>query len=368
MLNFDLPGFLDVLRGEARGGGDILLSVGSPPRVVVEDRLVRVALPGLEQLTPFQTETVVVHLLGKAPPSVAVRIREDGAAHFAYSVPGTGRFRAAVFCQRGSYAVALRSIPESLPTLETSGLPDTVRQACREHSGIVLVNGPAGAGRTTTLAAMIAEINRTRACHIVTVEDPIEFLHRHECAVVNQRQVGLDTPSLVKGLGDGLRQGAQVLMASEVHTDEEAHLLLEAAETGHLVLSTVRGLNTASALSRFLSLFPIEDRAEARVRLARALRWCFSQRLVQHHDRRRPVLEVWRATDASAAHLESGSLDPASFADVLHDGEADGMVEFDRDLERRVNGGELDRRQALAVAIQPRRLDDRLAAAGEGKP
>jgi len=360
MLNFDLPGFLGGLLEMAHRRGDILLTVGSPPQVYTEDRLIPVKIPGLERLTPFQTETVVLHLLAMAPESVSARVREMGAAHFAYSVPGTSRFRAAVFSQRGSFAVALRTIPENVPSLQELALPGGVAEACAERSGVVFVNGPAGAGRTTTLAAMTAEINRNRGCHIVTIEDPIEFLHRHGRAVVNQRQVGLDTPTLANGLADALRQGAQVLVVSEVHTGEEARLLLEAAETGHLVLSTVRGFDTASALLRFLSLFPVDERGEARARLARVLRWSFSQRLVQHLDRSRPVVEVWRATRASVAHLESGNLDSLALADLLRDGEGEGLVGFDRDLERRVRAGELDAQQALAAAVLPRQLELRL--------
>jgi len=360
MLNFDLPGFLVGLLEMAHRRGDILLAVGCPPQVLADDGLVPVKIPGLERLTPFQTETVVLHLLAMAPQGVTVRVREDGAAHFAYSVPGTNRFRAAVFSQRGSFAVTLRTIPETVPDLESLRLPEGVRESGRERSGIVLVNGPAGAGRSTTLAAIVAEINRTRGCHVVTVEDPIEFLHRHGRAIVNQRQVGLDTPSLATGVADALRQGAQVIMVSEVRAGEEARLLLEAAETGHLVLSTVRGSDTATSLRRFLSLFPADERPEARSRLAQVLRWSFSQRLVQHADGRRPVVEVWRATRSAVANLESGNLDSLALADLMRDGEDEGLVGFDRALERRVRAGEMESGTALAAAVLPRQLELRL--------
>ncbi|MFZ5786602.1 MAG: type IV pilus twitching motility protein PilT, partial [Acidobacteriota bacterium] len=316
MLNLDLPGVLGAIVASAPRAGDVLLAVGCPPQVQVEGELVRIPVAGLERLTPYQTEAIVVHLLALAPPSSAVRVRQEGAAHFSYSVPGLNRFRVAVFSQRGSFAVSLRMIPDRVPALAELGLPDAMAEACRERSGVVLVNGPAGSGRTTSLAAMVAEVNRGRACHVVTIEDPIEFLHRHEKATINQREVGVDTPSLAHGISEAMRQGAQVVLAGEVRGREEARLLLDAAETGHLVMTTLRGLDTVSAVLRMLSFFAIEERSEVRSRLARALRWSFAQRILQHAEGRRAVVEVWRGTRAAAAHLAEGPLDSAAMAEV----------------------------------------------------
>ena len=360
MLSFDLPRFLQGIVTAVPRSEDVLLAVGCPPQVQVDGELVRLAVAGLERLTPFQTEAVVLHLLAMAPPAAAVRVKEDGAANFAYSVPGVSRFRVAVFSQRGTFAVSLRSIPERIPTVGDLGLPEAVVEACREPHGIVLVNGPAGSGRTTTLAAMVGEVNATRPCHVVTVEDPIEFLHRHGRATVNQREVGIDTPSLERGLGDALRQGARVLLVSEIRTGEEARLLLEAAETGHLVLTSVRASDTASALLRFLSLLPAEERDDARLRLAAVLRWSFTQHLVHHRAARRAVVEVWRSTPAAVRHLVEGSLDSTTLADLLRDGEGEGLVGFDRQLEQRVRAGEMDVATAVSSAVLPRQLELRL--------
>jgi twitching motility protein PilT len=364
VYNFDLPGFLAAVMAAAPRRGDLLLTVGSPPQLVGDDGLQPLTVPGLERLSPFQTEAVVLHLLAMAPQTAATLVRDKGAAHFAYSVPGMNRFRASVFSQRGTFAVTLRTIPEAVPTLEELHLPEGVARACAERNGVVLVNGPAAAGRTTTLAAMVAEVNRTRRCHVVTVEDPIEFLHRHDLALVNQRQVGIDTPSLEQGLADALRQGADVLMVSEVRGPEEVRLLLEVAETGHLVMSTVRGVDTATSLSRFISLFAPEDRADARSRLARVLRWSFTQRLVPHRDGRRAVVEVWRATRTSVRHLTEGTIDSVTMADLLRDGEAEGQSGFDRELERRVRAGEIELDVALHNAVLPRQLELRLLDVG----
>jgi twitching motility protein PilT len=360
VLNFDLPKFLAAILSETPRAGDVLLAVGVPPQVQVDGSLVRLQLRGIERLTPFQTEAVVVHLLAQAPPAAAARVRSEGAAHFAYSVPGVNRFRVAVFSQRGTFAVSLRRIPEKVPTLDELQLPAAMRDACRERNGIVVVSGPADSGRTTSLAAMLAEVNATRSCHVVTVEDPIEFLHRHGRSTINQREVGIDTPTLLQGLASGLRQGAQVLVVSEPREAAQASLLLETAETGHLVFTSLRGFDTASSLARMLSLFPADERQEVRSRLARVLRWAFTQQLVPHRDGRHPVVEVWRSTRTTALHLAEGPLNSMALADLLRDGEKDGQVGFDRELERRVRAGEVDVDTAVANAVLPRQLELRL--------
>jgi twitching motility protein PilT len=360
VLSFDLPTFLAAATAAAPTAGDLLLAVGCPLQVFVDGELVRLRVAGLERMTPFQTEAIVLHLLAAAPPSAAARLRQEGAANFAYSVPGVSRFRAAVFLQRGTYAVSLRTIPLSVPSFADLKLPPAMVDACKERVGIVLVNGPAGSGRTTTQAAMVNEINGARACHVVSVEDPIEFLHRHATATVNQREVGLDTPTMTQGMSDALREGAQVLIFSEPRELQQARLLLEGAETGHLVISTLRGFDTASALMRILALFPTEERSEARSRFARALRWSFTQQLLPNKHGREPVVEVWRNTRLTSRHLAEGQFDSAAFADVLRDGEGEGQVGFDRELERRVRRGDIDVDVALANSVLPQQLDLRL--------
>lgn len=361
VLNFDLPSFLSEVGRRAGQGGDVLLGVGLPPCVLTDGELKRVEIPGLPRLSPYQTEAVVLNLLASAPAAAAEKVQKKGAAAFAYSIPGVNRFRVAVFQQRGSFGVTLRSIPDRVPSLAELELVPAVAEATQERTGVVLVNGPAGSGRTTTLAALVGEINRTRACHVMTVEEPIEFLHKHEKAAIFQREVGIDTPSLSQGLVDAAAAGAEVIMASEVRTPDEARAVLELAETGHLLLTSLRGYDTASALSRFLSLFPPEERPEARMRLSRVLRFCFTQRLLPHRDgKRRPVFEVFRQSVAASEFLAQGRLDSATVSDFLRDGEKEGQQSFDRELERKVRRGELDAAVALEYAVLPRQLELRL--------
>lgn len=360
MLGFDLPEFLSSLQRAAPGPGDLLLTVGSPPRVFADGAGSPVVVPGLDRLTPFQTEAVALHLLSAAPPSAAARLRDEGSSYFAYSVPAVSRYRATVFSQRGTLAVALRTIPPRAPELSGLGLPAAVAEACRERYGMVLVNGPVRSGRTTTLAAMVNELNRTRACHVVTVEEPIEFLHRHGKATVNQREVGIDTPTLAQGLRDARWQGAQVLVASEVHREDEARVLLESAETGTLVLTTVRGFDTASVILRLVSLFPKDERAEIRIRLSQVLRWSFTQQLLPLRRGWGPVTEVWRATRPTIDYLAESQVESATLADVLRDGEHDGQRSFDRVLEGLVRDGEMTVEAAVSAAVLPRQLELRL--------
>jgi len=368
VLGLDVPSFLAEVARRGAGGGDLLLGVGLPPCLVHNGELVRVDFPGLPRLSPFQTEALALHLLASAPPACR-RVREVGAAAFAYSVPGVNRFRVSVFFQRGSFAVSLRAIPERVPTLEELELPPAMAEAAQEQSGLVLVNGPAGAGRTTAMAAILAEINRRRPCHVITVEEPIEFLHKHGKAAIHQREVGADTPSLAQGLADAARAGAQVIMASEIRTGEEAQQVLELAETGHLLLTSLRGFDTASALGRWLGLFPAEERGEARARLARVLRFSFTQRLVPHRDgRRRPVVEVFRHSPSAVEFLLAGALDSQTFADFLRDGEKEGQRGFDQELEARVRQGVLSPQVAVNFAVLPRQLELRLLDLGGAAP
>ncbi len=367
MLGFDVAALLQRMTSAAPGASGAVFSVGLPPMLRVDGVLKPLKIGGLERLTPFHTEMVAVHLLAHVPEA-AGKLRRRGAAAFVVSVPGRSRYRASVMRQRGSLVAELREIPPGVPKFEELGLPAVVAEAAAERTGLVLVNGPSGSGRSTTMAAILDEINRRRPCHVVTAEDPIEYLHRHQKAIVHQREVGTDIPDLATGLEDALQSGAEVLMVTEVRDHATARLVLEGAETGHLVLASVRGLDTGAVLDRLVSLLG-EDRREAVCRqLAGCLRLSLTQRLLRTRDGKTvPVMEVWRSLPSTRGLLERGELGSAAVGEVLRDAVELGTAPLDAELERLVHQGVLDRDQALAEAVNPRQLELRLMGLGGGR-
>jgi len=361
MLRFDVSQLLTSMASISPRVQDLLFSVGRPPMVSIDGSIRAARIDGLERMTPFHTEMVVLHLLRSAPHA-APTVRERGAASFTFSVPGKPRFRASVFQQRGSFAAVLRTIPDGVTRLDKLGLTDDLGWVVDEvSSGIILVNGPAGSGRSTTMAALLEEFNHRRPCHIVTVEDPIELLHRHSKAVVHQREVGQDTPSLRAGIEDCLRQGADVIMLSAVPDRETAAVMLEAAETGLLILASVRGLDTGSALRRLVSLFDADERPAACRQLARSLKVSFTQRLLPGVSGGRVlVAELWRNLPTTRKLLQQGELASLAIADVLRDASAFGARPFDLTLERYVRSGVLDPGVAMAQAVAASQLELRL--------
>lgn len=360
MLGFDVSRLLDRMCEVSPRVQDLIFAVGKAPLVTVDGEMRPVTLDGVERLTPFQVEMVALHLLVAAPHAAAT-VRERGAASFTFPVPGRSRYRVSVFLQRGSFAAVLRAIPSGTPRLAQLGLEQQLADIADVRTGIVLVNGPAGSGRSTTIAGLIEEINHRRSCHVITVEAPIEFLHAHGQAVVHQREVGPDTPSLRAGLEDALQQGADVIVLSELPDAETALLALEAAETGHLVISSLRGLDTGSALRRLTGLFEMDEREAVCHQLARSLSLSFTQRLIaKPSGGRQLVAEVWRSLPTTREQLDQGEMASAKIADALRDAAAFGTMPFDLALERLVRDGKVDRDVAMAEAVVPHQLELRL--------
>ncbi len=364
MLRFDVAQLLLILGSVSPRVQDIVFAVGKPPLVTVDGAQRPVKLEGLERLSTFHTEMVALHLLAAAPHA-ARAMRDRGAASFTFPVPGASRFRVSVFQQRGSVAVVLRTIPAGAPRLDQLGLAEHLGGIAELTSGIVLVNGPTGSGRSTTVAALIEEVNHARSCHVMTVEQPIEFLHRHEKALVHQREVGTDTPSLEAGFDDALQLGADVLVVSDIPDAAVAALVVEAAETGHLVITSLRGLDTGSALRRLVSMFEPEARGGACRQLSRVLRLSLTQSLLPRTGGGRVLaVELWRSLPTTRELLERGELGSLPIADALRDATPFGTVSFDLSLERLVRAGEVTREVALAHAIAPRQLELRLLDLG----
>ncbi|HKB78705.1 MAG TPA: ATPase, T2SS/T4P/T4SS family, partial [Thermoanaerobaculia bacterium] len=238
MKNFNLDAILEAMLKMSERVSDLNFSVGRPPQVEVDGQLVAVNFPGLPRLTPYQTEMIAMHML-RNDRELTRTLLQNGSVDLSYSIPQKTRFRVNVFAQRGTYAIVLRVIPEGIPTLEGLKLPKELFNVPKLKNGIVLVTGPTGSGKSTTLAAIINQINNDYAYHIITIEDPVEYMHRHIKSTVNQREVGADTKTFALALRAALRQAPKVILIGEMRDVETIEIAMEAAETGHLVLSTL---------------------------------------------------------------------------------------------------------------------------------
>ncbi len=298
---------------------------------------------GLERLDrePLTAEEATAIATAIIPEDRTARFQEAGEVDFAYSVPNVGRFRVNVFRQRGSISMVLRKLRFGGPSFEEMGLPDSVRTIADENRGLVLVTGPTGSGKTTTLAAMIAYINQHKPVHIVTIEDPIEVLHRDDVASINQREVGNDTQDFLVALRAALRQDPDVILIGEMRDTETVRAAIAAAETGHLVLSTLHTQDATETVNRVIDFFPPYQQQQVRLALAGTLRGIICQRLVPTVDGGRvPGLEIMINTGRVAERIA----DPEKtheIKDVITDGGFYGMTTFDQSLLKLVKSGQV---------------------------
>ncbi len=259
---------------------DIILTVDKPFQVEAAGVLVPVELePHFERLTPFQTETFALNLINQDRRLIDLLMNE-GSCDLSYELPGLARFRVNIFSQRGQYSIVLRKLETQIPSFTELGLPDAYRRVAEEKNGIVLVTGATGSGKTTSLAAVINDINEKHPVHIITLEDPIEYTHTQKKATVNQRELGKDFDSFANGLRAALRQAPKVILVGEMRDRESVEIALNAAETGHLVLSTLHTTDAGQTINRILGMFAIEEENQIRTRMADSLRWIICQRLL----------------------------------------------------------------------------------------
>ncbi len=259
---------------------DCNFTVGKPLQVEV-DGILRPACQelGIDRLKPFQTEMVAMNLIGGDRRNIQQLLRH-GSCDLSYQVAGRARYRVNVFSQRGTYSVVMRRLPTSVPSIEEMNLPGVFKQIAQEKNGIVIVTGATGSGKTTSLAAMLHEINREKAVHIVTLEDPVEFVHRSAKATFNQRELGVDFDTFGNGLRAALRQAPKVILVGEMRDRETVEIGMSAAETGHLVLTTLHTIDAGQTINRIVGMFQLEEENLVRIRLAESLRWIVSQRLL----------------------------------------------------------------------------------------
>jgi twitching motility protein PilT len=368
MKNFNLDAILEAMLRVSERVSDLNFSVGRPPQVEIDGELVPVNFPGLPRLTPFQTELIALHLL-RGERELTRLLVENGSVDLSYSIPQRTRFRVNVFSQRGTYAIVLRVIPEGIPTLEQLGLPDELHNVSRLKNGVVLVTGPTGSGKSTTLAAIINEINHSHAYHIVTIEDPVEYMHKHVKSTVNQREVGSDTKSFALALRAALRQAPKVILIGEMRDVETIEIALEAAETGHLVLSTLHTIDAAKTIDRIIGVFPKDQEQQIRTRFSQSFRYVVSQRLVPKLGGGRvAVLEILKSSMRTREYVLRGETEGRSLTDAMHDGQVDGMRTFDDELEKLVYARSISKETALLYATNPTNLALRLIDEADSDP
>jgi twitching motility protein PilT len=350
------------------GGSDLHIKVGSPARMRIDGVLRRI--PDEDTLLPEDTAGMADGIMRA---DVRERFNDSADVDFAYSIAGVGRFRVNAFRQRGSVAMIFRLVRSSTATFDELGLPDVVGKLALEHRGLVLVTGPTGSGKTTTLAAMIDHINRNRECHIVTIEDPIEVLHEDRLASINQREIGVDADSFASAMRAAMRQDPDVIFVGEMRDEETVAAALSAAETGHLVLSTLHTIDAAETVNRIVDFFPPHQQHQIRMALAGSIKGAICQRLVQKVDGGRvPALEVMVANGRIAQCITEPEL-TGDMHDIIADGEYYGMQTFDQSLVKLMEQGAIDLRGAMAAASTPHDLkvmlqQKGLIAAGRPQP
>jgi twitching motility protein PilT len=330
MSFFDFPPIIERMLMLSDRISDLNFSVGQLPQVEINGKLTPIQPLGMQKLTPYQTEILAMTLL-HGNPDAADRLAQTGTADLSYSLPSRARFRVNIFQQRGVYSIVMRVIPTDIPTLKSLGLPDHLEEIANLRNGLVLVTGPTGSGKSSTQAALVDMINEKKHYHIVTIEDPIEYLHTHKNSTINQREVGNDTRDFPSALRATLRQAPKVILIGEMRDFETTEIALEAAETGHLVLSTLHTIDASKTVDRIIGLYPKNEEAVIRTRLAQSFRYIVSQRLIPRADGRGriAVAEILRSSPRTREYIESGEADGKSLLDAMRDGKLDGMRDFD---------------------------------------
>ncbi len=360
MKNFQLNAFLEAMLQFHPATSDLNFSVGRPPQVEVDGQLRAVPFKGLDRLMPFHTETIAMHLLG-GDADQCRKLFQSGSADLSYSIPGKTRFRVNIFFQRGTLSIVLRVIPPGIPSIEQLGLPQELKKISDLRNGVVLVTGPTGSGKSTTLAAVIHEINQKHAYHIVTIEDPVEYMHSHIKSTINQREVGGDTPNFPLALRAALRQAPKVILIGEMRDLETVEVALEASETGHLVLSTLHTIDASKTIDRIIGIFPKDQEQQIRTRFAQSFRYVISQRLIPKIGGGRiAVLEILKTSDRTRDYVLKGEGEGKSLVDAMNMASTDGMMTFDTEIERIFREGLITRENALAYATNPTNLEIRL--------
>lgn len=353
------PALLAAMLRSAPKISDLFFTPGKPPMVEVNGRLSPV---GARSLSPDDTRQITSELLGNNQHAIE-NLREQGSCDVSYSLPGASRFRVNVFMQRGSCVIVMRVIPGKIPSFEELNLPAELRNIVGLRNGIVLVTGPTGSGKSSTLAAIIDLINKQHSFHILTIEDPIEFLHPHQNCIVHQRELHSDTTSFALALRAALRQAPKVILVGEMRDRETIEIAMEAAETGHLVMSTLHTIDASKTVERIVGVFPLAEQHAIRNRLAKSFRYIISQRLIPRKDGsgRVAALEVLKSTLRTREYVEKGESEGKTLLDAMRVGTTEGMQHFDAEIEKLIRAATINIDTGMAYATNPGNLRLELA-------
>lgn len=349
---------------------DLIFTVEKPLQVESAGELMPVACdPPLEKLTPFQTEMIALNLVGENQWHIRDLLR-TGSCDSAYTVLDKARFRINIFSQRGNYSIVLRKLNTIIPTLESLKMPEIIHQIPREKTGLVLVTGATGSGKSTTLAGVLNQFNRTKAIHIITLEDPVEFIHPHSKATFNQRELGSDFDTFANGLRAALRQAPKVILVGEMRDRETVKIALSAAETGHLVLSTLHTVDAGQTINRILGMFETEEQEQIRLRLADTLRWVVSQRLIPKiGGGRYALMEIMGSNLRTKETIVQGESEGKSFYEIIESSQPFGWRTFDFSAIEAYEQGAITEETALLYCSKrgpvTRAIDNLKKARGE---
>lgn len=341
---------------------DLIFSPGRLPQVEVDGQLAELQFSGLDRFSPDDTLAIARDLIGESQHHIK-QFEQNGSTDLSYGIPGVGRFRVNIFRQRGTCAIVMRAIPRSIPNFEELGLPKVIQEIVNLRNGLVLMTGPTGSGKSSTLAAIVGKMNEERAIHILTIEDPIEFAHKHNKATIHQRELHMDTPTFAMALRAALRQAPKVILVGEMRDRETIEVALEASETGHMVMSTLHTIDASKTVERIVGVFPLGEQQSIRGRLAKSFRFIVSQRLLPRKEGkgRVAVLEVLKSTLRTREYVEKGEGEGKTLLDAMRDGSQEGMQYFDAEIERLIREGVVDCDTGMSYATNAGNLRLQLA-------
>jgi len=332
---------------------DIHITPGTPPVIRASGELLRF---GKDKLMPDDTEALAKEIF--AISDYSKKFEENGEVDFSFALGEYGRFRANIYKQRGSVAIAIRLIPMEIPQLSTLGIPESVIKLSEKNRGLVLVTGPTGAGKSTTLAALVNLINEKRNCHIITLEDPIEYLHKHKTGIVNQREIGIDSHTFASALRSALREDPDVIMIGEMRDQETIATALTAAETGHLVFGTLHTMGAAKTIDRIVDSFPENQQQQVRVQLASVLQAVITQQLIPSNEILVPAFEVMMVTHGVSNLIREGKTHQID--NLIQTGNRYGMQTMDGTLLGLFKQGRISREDVMAYCFDPEIMDKML--------